>query len=160
MTVDELTDVIWRRLQAQQPESVDALDTRPRALLLGEPPWNYHKYNYVNQKPYEAIVLGLLPPGMLLHMPDDTVCQALLDGLPVLLWQEQSHHRQAAAPALRRALRAAERRLVEYGVQLIGKEDRLLTAERARQLRRTGQLPPPGCRLTPLAKDILEGTAT
>lgn len=159
MTLDQLTEAVWQRLQTRQLAE-ETGERRLRALLIGEPPWNYHKYDYVNDKPYDAIVLGLLLPGVLLHMPDDTVCRALLEGMPVLLWPDQNRYSATAAPALQRALLAARRRLVEYGVQLIGREERLITAERAQLLRRLGRLPPAGSRLTPLAKDILQGEST
>ena len=69
MNVDALTEAVWQRLEGQ----------KPRALLIGAPPENYHNYFYVNQEPFEAIVLGILPPGKLLYMPDEIVCKALLD---------------------------------------------------------------------------------
>lgn len=150
MNLDALTDAVWQRLEWD----------KPRALLIGKAPDNYHKYIYVNQMPYEAIVLGVLSPGRLLHMPDEIVCQALLDGLPVFLWHEQFHHAGNRAHPLRQALYEAERRLIRYGVQVIGGKSKLITAETARQLLRSGQRPSADSRMTPLAKDILEGKAT
>jgi len=150
VNVDALTEAVWQRLEGQ----------KPRALLIGAPPENYHNYFYVNQEPFEAIVLGILPPGKLLHMPDETVCKALLDGLPVFLWHDQPHHTGNTARSLRHALYMAEQRLIRYGVQVIGRDRQLITAEMARKMRQNNQLPTKGSRLTPLARDILEGKAT
>lgn len=150
MNLDGLTDAVWKRLEWE----------KPRALLIGKAPINYHKYIYVNQEPYEVVVLGVLPPGRLLHMPDEIVCQALLDGIPVRLWHEQLHHTGNRSHPLRQALYEAERRLIRYGVQIIGGKTKLITADAARQLLQSGQRPSPDSRMTPLAKDILEGKAT
>ncbi len=147
MNMDELTEAVWERLQGE----------KPRALLLGDPPFNYHNYIYVNQKPYEAVILGLLGPGELLHMPNDAVCRALLEGTPVYLWHKQCHHTGTGARLLRQELYGAEARLKRLGVQILGKEQRLITAEEARSLRQAGKQPPAGSRLTPLARDILGG---
>ena len=130
---------------------------RPRALLIGEAPKDYHKYNYVNEEPYEAVILGVLPPGELLRMPNDAVCRALLEGKPVWLWPHQLHHKSVHARLLCRELTEAERHLRQLGVQIIGQERPLITAQRARELRQMGERPQTGSRLTPLAKDILEG---
>lgn len=130
---------------------------KKRALLLGEAPEDFHNYIYVNEKPYEAIILGVLPPGELLHMPNDLVCRALLEGIPVYLWHRQLHHTGTGANALRRELRASERHLTELGVRMLGTGKQLITAEIARQLVKTGCHVPENCRLTPLAKEILEG---
>ena len=147
MNLEELTQAVLERMAEQ----------KPRAYLIGEPPKEYHNYNYVNEKPYEAVVLGVLSPGQLLHMPDDIVCCALLEGKPVWLWPHQRHHGAANARTLCRELTAAEQHLKQMGVRVIGQERPLVTAQAARLLRQTGELPRPGSRLTPLAKDILEG---
>lgn len=146
MNLDELAEAILQRLA----------ETKPRALLLGEEPKNYHNYNYVKEKPYEAVVLGLLPPGELLHMPNDAVCSALLEGKPVYLSPQK--YPTGHAKLLCRELAAAEQHLKQLGVQPLGAEQTLITAEAARRLRAAGAYAPPGSRLTPLAKDILEGT--
>ena len=146
MNLDQLTDAVWQRLQE-----------KPRALLIGEPPNGCDKFNYVNEKPYEAIILGTLSPGDLLHMPNDPVCRALLQGIPVFLWHRQLHHTGSSAQALRRELRAAERRLLDLGVQPLGRAKQLITADIARSLIKSGLSLPQNCRLTPLAKEIMEG---
>ncbi len=149
MNLDQLTDAVWQRLQE-----------KPRALLIGEPPTGCDKFNYVNKKPYEAVVLGLLPPGELLHMPTDPVCRALLEDIPVYLSSGQLHHKSKAARQLCRELYAAEQHLKQLGVRLLEDGQPLVTAAQARILRQNGQFPPQGSRLTPLARDILEGKET
>ena len=146
MNLEELTQAVIERMDRQ----------KPRAYLIGERP-DYHNYIYVNEKPYEAVVLGVLSPGELLHMPNDVVCDALLEGIPVWLWPHQKHHGISHARLLCRELTAAEQHLKQLGVQILGQEKPLITAQTARLLRQTGQLPQAGSRLTPLAKDILEG---
>lgn len=147
MNLEELTQAVLERISEQ----------KPRVLLIGEPPDNYHNYNYVNSEPYEAVVLGVLSPGELLHMPNDTVCAALLEGKPVWLWPHQKHHGITRARLLCRELTAAEQHLKQLGVRVLGQEKLLITAQTARVMRQAGEIPQPGSRLTPLAKDILEG---
>ena len=146
MNLDQLTETVWQRLQE-----------KPRALLLGTAPNGCDKFNYVNEEPYEAVILGILPPGELLHMPSDAVCRALLDDIPVYLSSGQLHHKAKTARALCRELHAAEQHLKQLGVRLLEDGQPLITAAQARSLRQSGQKPPAGSRLTPLARDILEG---
>jgi len=146
--LEQLTEEVWQRLSV----------CKPRALLLGETPDGLQKFNYVNKKPYDAVVIGVLPPGELLHMPSDPVCSALLEGIPVYLWQGQPYRRSKSARLLRRELAAAEKRLLQYGVLPLGGETgRLITAQEARAFRLRGEQPAVGSRLTPLARDVLEG---
>ena len=67
-----------------------------------------------------------------------------------------------AAPknrALAGSLTAAQRELKNWGVLFTdGGRKKLITAEEARILRASGQIPNPKTILTPLAKEILEGT--
>lgn len=147
MNLEELTQAVMERMTAD----------KPRALLIGQAPNNYHNYNYVNEGPYDAVVLGILPPGDLLHMPNDAVCRALLEGKPVWLWPNQLHRKVSGARLLCRELTGAEQHLKQLGVQIIGQEQPLITAQRARELRQSGEKAPFGSRLTPLARDILEG---
>jgi len=149
LNADALAEAIWSRL----------LWELPRALLIGQQPEYYHNYIYVNQKPYEAIVLGILPAGELLHMPNDAVCEALLEGKPVYLWHRQRHHMGTGAVLLRQELRAAEERLRRLGVQVIGGQDHLLTADTVKAMLQRGERPWAGARMTPLAKDLWEGNA-
>lgn len=146
MNLEALTQAVMERMEQQ----------KPRAYLIGDMP-DYHKFNYVNTEPYEAVVMGVLSPGQLLHMPDDIVCEALLQGKPVWLWPHQRHHEAAHGKMLCRELLAAEQHLKQLGVKLLGQEKRLITAETARSMRRRGEMPCAESRMTPLAKDILEG---
>lgn len=150
MNLDALTDAVWERL----------LQKLPRALLIGEPPENYHKYNYVNKEPYECVILGLLSPSQLLHMPDDAVCDALLEGRPVYLWSPQPYQKQTFAPVLRRELQKAEQYLLSLGVQRMTDSASWITAQMVRSYLRDGRQIPEQCRMTPLAREILEGKET
>ena len=147
MNLEQLTDAVWKRLY----------EGRPKALLIGEVPPGVEQYSFVKEEPYEAIVLGILSPGELLHMPTDPVCRALLADIPVYLWPDQLHHKAKTAKVLCRELSAAEQHLRQLGVRLLGKEQKLITAQTARQYLQLGYLPEPGSRMTPLARDILEG---
>ena len=61
--------------------------------------------------------------------------------------------------ALAGSLASAQRELKSWGVVFTdGARKRLITAEEARELRRKGRAPGPGAVLTPLAKEIMEGT--
>ena len=142
MNLDELAEAVLQRLQ-------------PRALLVGERPLDYHKYNYVNEEPYEAVVIGQLSAGELLHMPNDAVCDALLEGKPVYLCKQTFP--ATHAKRLYRELEASQRHLLELGVQPM--EHKLITAETARRFLMTGERISANSRLTPLARDILEGKA-
>ena len=105
MTLDELTALVARRLEG-----------KPRALLLGAPP-PADGFDYVNDPPYEAVVLGLLPPGLLLQMPTEPVCRALLSGMPVYLWASQPYRRWTHGKLLQRELREAQARLIRLGAR-------------------------------------------
>ena len=129
-----------------------------RALLIGlEPPVELG-YEYVTQMPYEAVVIGSLKLSELLHFREERVLSALAEGKPVYLYTpglpEAPKNR-----ALSGSLTAAHRELKNWGVLFTdGGRKRLITAEEAKQLRASGQSPGPGAVLTPLAKEILEGT--
>lgn len=147
MNLDQLADAILQKMEQR----------KPRALLIGDRPDIDHNYNYVNEKPYEAMVLGVLTPGQLLHMPSDEVCRALLEDIPVYLYAGQPWHGSRTAKALCRELTAAEQRLLRLGIMPLEPSGHLITAREARELSRLGQRPGAGCRMTPLARDILEG---
>ena len=106
MNLDQLTDEVRRRLEQRM--------TRTR--LLGELPRKELTRLYVRQPPYEEIVIGILPPGELLQMPTEEVCQALLCGMPVWLWP-QPYGKGNRAILLRKALQEAEQRLIRFGAQ-------------------------------------------
>lgn len=150
MNLDQLTDVIWRQMQQE----------KPRALLIGELPVGMERYRLVREEPYEAVILGQLKPSDLLHMPSEAVCDALLQEIPVYLWPEQPYKKRKTAKALCRELAAAEQHLLQLGVCRLGEKQKLITAQEARRLLLQGRLPEPGVRMTPLARDILEGKET
>lgn len=129
-----------------------------RALLIGKEPENELGYSYVKEPPYEVVVIGSLELGQLLRFREEQVLSALARGLNVYLYTpglpEVPKNRALAA-----SLAAAQRELKNWGVIFTdGGRKRLVTAEEARQLRRQGKHPGPEAVLTPLAKEILEGT--
>ena len=107
MTQEELTDRLWKELCRRHPP----------ALLIGQLPNNLQKYNYVNQKPYEAVVIGRLTPHELLQMPTEPVCEALLEGIPVYLHLDQSFCRCPKGVLLKRYLYERMDRLLMLGVR-------------------------------------------
>jgi len=150
MNLDQLTEEVWKRLQNDQP----------RALLVGNRPDGLDRFQLVQELPYDAVILGILPPADLLHMPSQIVCEALLQDIPVYLWEAQPYRSAKNARALCRALAAAEQSLLQLGVRRLGVCKKLITAQEARMLLRMGRKPQPGARMTPLARDILEGKET
>ena len=82
---------------------------------------------------------------------------ALAEGTPVFLYTPGLP--QVQNRALAGALASAQRELKNWGVLFSdGGRKKLVTAEEARELRRTGRRPGPGAVLTPLAKEIMEGS--
>ena len=129
------------------------------ALLIGREPMADLGYRYVREAPFDAIVIGSLTLGQLLCFSDEQVLSALAEGKPVYLYTpglpEAPKNR-----ALGGSLTAAPRELKNWGVLFTdGGRKKLITAEEARLLKQTGQLPGPGAVLTPLAKEILEGSS-
>ena len=129
-----------------------------RALLIGTEPPVELGYEYVTQLPYETVVIGSLKLSELLHFREERVLSALAEGKPVYLYTpglpEAPKNR-----ALSGSLTAAQRELKNWGVLFTdGGQKKLVTAEEARLLRSTGRQPAPGAVLTPLAKEIMEGT--
>ena len=126
-----------------------------RALLIGDAPGL--DYEYVQEPPYEAVVIGSLTLGQLLRFREERVLMALAEGKVVYLYTPGLP--QVRNRALAAHLAAAQRELKSWGVIFTdGGRRRLVTAEEARQLRRLGRLPEPGAVLTPLAREILGGT--
>lgn len=136
------------------------LSSKPKALCIGTPPEDL-PFQPVDKPPYDAVVLCTLTPAQLLSMPDDTVCRALLEGLPVYLREEGLEHRKfskTSAKNLYSLLLSRERQLKNLGVQVLGaSNNRLITAQQVRRLLAEGKPLPQGARLTPLARDIWEG---
>ena len=126
-----------------------------RALLIGDAP-TVLPFTYVTDGTYEAVVIGSLRLGQLLHFREEAVLTALAEGKPVYLYTPglpQAPKNRALAAALT----TAQRELKNWGVLFTdGSRRHLVTAEEARALRRKGQFPAPGAVLTPLAKEILE----
>ena len=128
-----------------------------RALLIGTEPRTELGFSYVSEKPYEAVVIGSLSIGNLLKFREERVLEALAEGKSVYLYTPGlpiSRNR-----ALSGSLAAAQRELKNWGVIFTdGGRKRLITAEEARAMRSAGRTPAPGSVLTPLAKEIMEGT--
>ena len=126
-----------------------------RALLIGKEPTGLG-FSYVTESPYEAVVIGSLTLGQLLHFSDERVLSALAEGKAVYLYAPGLPQ----APknrALGASLATAQRELKNWGVLFTdGARKHLVTAEEARALRMQGRSPAPGAVLTPLAKEILE----
>lgn len=136
----------------------------PAALLLGRTPTRELGYCYVTSGEYEAVVIGSLTACQLLHLPDEAITQALLTGKPVYLCPEGLEYRRYSHTCNRvlwSRLLAAERQLKQLGVQFLERNasggGKLLTANEVRRRLKAG-LPIEG-RLTPLARDVLEGKA-
>ena len=128
------------------------------ALLIGQEPALELGYTYVREPPFEAVVIGSLTLGQLLRFREEPVLKALAEGKPVYLYTpglpEAPKNR-----ALAGSLTAAQRELKNWGVLFTdGGRKKLITAEEARLLRSTGRRPSPGAVLTPLAKEIMEGS--
>lgn len=129
-----------------------------RALLIGREPGAELGFQYVTEGPYEAVVLGSLSLSQLLRFREERVLAALAEGKQVLLYTpglpEAPKNR-----ALSGSLTAAQRELKNWGVLFTdGGRKKLITAEEARLLRSSGRRPEAGAVLTPLAKEIMEGT--
>lgn len=129
-----------------------------RALLIGQAPGAELGYEYVTEEPYEVVVIGALSLSGLLRFGEQQVLEALAQGKPVYLYTpglpEAPKNR-----ALAGSLTAAQRELKNWGVLFTdGGRKKLITAEEARGLRMAGRDLPPGAVLTPLAREILEGT--
>ena len=128
------------------------------ALLVGKEPGMELGYQYVTEPPYDAVVIGSLTLSELLRFREERVLSALAEGKPVYLYTpglpEAPKNR-----ALAGSLTAAQRELKNWGVLFTdGGRKKLVTAEEARLLRAAGRQPAPGAVLTPLAKEIMEGT--
>ena len=129
-----------------------------RALLLGREPGVELGFQYVSEPPYDAVVIGSMSLSQLLRFREERVLTALAEGKSVYLYTpglpEAPKNR-----ALAGSLTAAQRELKNWGVLFTdGGRKKLITAEEARLLRAAGRQPAPGAVLTPLAKEIMEGT--
>ena len=126
------------------------------ALLIGTEPGCGLGYSYVTQPPFDAVVIGTMSLSDQL-CPRQEVLEALAEGKPVIVYtpglQNAPTNRGLSA-----ALAARRREMKSWGVVFTdGAQRKLITAQRARELRESGCMPGPGAVLTPLAKEILEG---
>ena len=129
-----------------------------RALLIGQEPEVPLGFDYKEGGAYEAVVIGSLTLSQLLRFREERVLEALSQGKQVYLYTpglpESPRNR-----ALAGSLAAAQRELKNWGIIFTdGGRKKLITAEEARALRLAGQAPAPGAVLTPLAREIMEGT--
>ena len=128
-----------------------------KALLIGREPPVDLGYAYVDSG-YDAVVIGSLTLGQLLRFREEAVLDALAKGQTVLLYTPGLPAAEKNR-VLGAQLASSQRELKSWGVIFTdGGRRRLVTAEDARQLRRSGKSPGPGAVLTPLAKEILEGS--
>lgn len=128
-----------------------------RALLVGREPGVELGYSYTKEEPFDAVVIGSLSIGQLLQFREERVLQALAEGMPVTLYTPGLP--QAKNRALSAAMASAQRELKNWGVVFTdGAHRKLITAQEAQVMRAQGRLPGPGAVLTPLAKEILEGS--
>ena len=129
-----------------------------KALLIGREPERDLGYSYVTQPPYDAVVIGSLTFSQLLQFSQEPALEALAQGKSVLLYTpglpEAPKNRAMAA-----SIAGARRQLKNWGVVFSdGQHRHLITAQEARAMKLSGRSPGPGAVLTPLAKEIMEGT--
>ena len=128
-----------------------------RALLIGKEPGAELGYQYVQELPYDAVVIGSLALGELLRFREERVLQALAQGMPVYLYTP-GLPQSPGNRSLSASLTAAQRELKNWGICFTdGAQKRLITAREAQHLRSLGKRPQPGAVLTPLAREIMEG---
>ena len=113
-------------------------------------------YTFVSEGAYDAVVIGSLTLGQLLHFDNEQALSALAEGKSVVLYTpglpECPKNRGLSA-----TLAAKRRELKNWGIVFTdGAQKRLITAQEARQMRLSGAQPAPGAVMTPLAKEILE----
>ena len=128
-----------------------------RARLIGRCPPRDLGYTY-GEGPYDAVVIGSLTLGQLLCLRDEGILEALAEGKPVILYvpglPDVPKNRALAA-----SVASKRRELKNWGVLFVdGTQKRLVTATEAEKMRHTGKRPEPGAVLTPLAREILEGS--
>ena len=127
-----------------------------RALLVGNEPGGMLPYTYVQEPPYDAVVIGSLPLSQALRLSDERVLQALAEGKPVVLYTP-GLPTATGNRALSASLASSRRELKAWGVVFTdGAQKKLITAQEARNLKAAGKYPSAGAVLTPLAREILE----
>lgn len=129
-----------------------------RALLMGQAPPVDLGYTYVTSPPYEAVVIGSLTFSQALCFAHEEALVALAEGMSVICYAP-GFPQAPKNRALGAQLASARRNMKSWGIVFTdGGQKRLITAQEARALRQAGKQPAPGSVLTPLAKEILEGT--
>lgn len=129
-----------------------------RAYLLGDVPADLPGWEYVTEPPYDGVIIGSLTLGQLLCFREEAVFSALAEGKTVILYTpglpDGGRNRSLCC-----AVSAAKRQLQSWGIVLTdGAKKSIITAEQAREMVRSGTFPAPGAVLTPLAREILEGS--
>jgi len=129
-----------------------------RALLIGTEPDRPLGYTYVTEPPYDAVVIGSLTLSQALRFSNEDALSALAQGKSVVLYTpglpDAPRNR-----ALSTALASSRREMKSWGILFTdGAQKRLVTSQEARALRASGKTAGAGAVLTPLAKEILEGT--
>ena len=127
-----------------------------RALLIGKEPDASLPYTYVQEPPYDAVVIGSLPLSQALRLSDDRILQPLAEGKPVVLYTP-GLPAATGNRALSAALAASRREMKAWGIIFTdGAQRRLITAQEARAMKAAGKFPGVGAVLTPLAREIFE----
>lgn len=129
-----------------------------RALLIGQAPCCDLGYTYDSAPPYDAVVIGSLTLGEALYFSHEQALTALAEGKSVVCYAP-GFPQAPKNRALGAALASSRRNMKSLGIVFTdGGQKRLITAQEARALKHAGKQPAPGAVLTPLAKEILEGT--
>ena len=129
-----------------------------RALLIGEKPVCDLGFTYESNPPYDAVVIGSLTLGQALFFANEQALSLLADGKSVICYTP-GFPQATKNRALGAALASSRRNMKALGIVFTdGGQKRLITAQEARALRQAGKAPAPGAVLTPLAKEIMEGT--
>jgi hypothetical protein len=129
-----------------------------KALLIGEAPPCDLGFTYAASAPFDGIVIGSLTLGQALYFANEQVLSALAEGKSVICYAP-GFPQAPKNRALGAALASSRRNMKALGIVFTdGGQKRLITAQEARQMRLSGRAPAPGAVLTPLAKEVLEGT--
>ncbi len=129
-----------------------------RALLIGAAPDCDLGFSYEAAPPYDAVVIGSLTLSQALYFSHEQTLSALAEGKSVICYAP-GFPQAPKNRALGAALASSRRNMKALGIVFTdGAQKRLITAQEARILRQAGKKPAPGSVLTPLAKEILEGT--
>lgn len=129
-----------------------------RALLIGSEPPCHLGYTYVKEPPFDAVVIGSLSLSQALYFTCEEALNALAAGKSVILYTPGLPEAPGNR-ALSASLASRRREMKSWGIRFTdGAQKRLVTAQEARAMRLKGLQPGAGAVLTPLAKEILEGT--